>query len=176
MWWSRLAPPHLHAWTDSAPLRLVPHVAATHAPAPHALAGDGWWRADPQARLLRWVEERPGSQVTTPLLRWLAARVADDGHPARGGLWAHASWPVSRAVRTWLQAHHPRGTRAGGGRLVLGPWPRQSPGRQRLAPPGVPGTRAVAEPTRTRTGQDTRPRLCADDHGELFAPLAHKVA
>jgi hypothetical protein len=37
-WWSRLAQPALHAWTDDAPLRLVERAADKADPDPKALA------------------------------------------------------------------------------------------------------------------------------------------
>jgi hypothetical protein len=102
--------------------------------------------------------------------------LADEGQQALIVMWDHASWHGSRAVRTWLKAHHQRVKHAGGCRLVLCHWPRQSPWLNPIAPTWVHGKRAIAEPTRTLTGAETRQRICADDHGERLAPLAQKVA
>jgi hypothetical protein len=176
VWWSRLAHPHLHAWTDSEPLRLVQQVADTHDPAPKALACYGLWRADTNAMLIRFVDGRPVSHVTTQFLGWLAERMADDGKQALVVIWDNASWHTSREVRRWLKVHHQRVKRAGGCRLLMGQLPSQSPWRNRIEPQGVPGKRAIAEPTRKRTREETRHRICDDDHGELLGPLAQKVA
>jgi hypothetical protein len=91
-------------------------------------------------------------------------------------IWDHASWHTSRDVRTWLQAQNQRVKRDGGGRLLLCQWPRKRPWLTRLEPKWVHGKRAIAEPTRKLTGEETRQRSCAYYHGELLAPLAQKVA
>jgi hypothetical protein len=111
-----------------------------------ALACDGWLRTDTQAMLIRFVDGRPVSLVTTQFLGWLAARWAADGTQALCIVWDHASWHVSCAVRTWMKAHHP------------------------------PVKRAIAEPTRKLTGAETKQRICTDYHCELLAPIAQKVA
>jgi hypothetical protein len=79
-------------------------------------------------------------------------------------------------VRTWLKAHNQWVKRAGGCRLVLGQLPSKSPWLNRIEPKWVHGKRAIAEPTRTLTGEETRQRICDDYHYELFTPLAQKVA
>jgi hypothetical protein len=176
VWWSRLAHPPLHAWTDSEPLRVVQPVADPHDPDSTALACYGLWRADTHVMLRRVVEGRPVSHGTTQLLRWLAERLADDGKQALVVIWDHASWHVSREVRTWLTAPHQRVKRAGGGRLVRGQLPRKSPGLNRIEPTWGQGQRAIAEPTRKLTGQETRPRIGDYYHCELLGPLAQQVA
>jgi DDE superfamily endonuclease len=175
-WWSRLAHPALHAWTASQPLRLVQHAADQHDPEPKALACDGLWRADPHALLMRFVDGRPIRHVTTQYLEWLAARMAADGKQALVVSWDTASWHTSRAVRTWLKAHNQRVKRAGGCRLLLCQLPSKSPWLNRIEPKWVHGKRAIAEPARKLTGEETRQRICAYYHCELLAPLAQKVA
>lgn len=176
VWWSRLAHPHLHAWTDSEPLRLVQQVADTHDPDPKALACYGLWRADTKAMLIRFVDGRPVSHVTTQFLGWLAERLADEGKQALVVIWDNASWHVSREVRTWLKTHNQRVKRAGGCRLVLCQLPSKSPWLNRIEPKWVHGKRAIAEPTRKLTGEETRQRICDYYHCDLLAPLAQKVA
>jgi hypothetical protein len=176
VWWSRLAQPSLHAWTDSQPLRLVQQAADKHDPDPKALACYGLWRADTHAMPLRFVGGRQVSHVTSQYLGWLAERLADEGKQALIVRWDNASWHVSRAVRTWLKAHNQRVKRAGGCRLVMCQLPSKSPWLHRIEPKWVHGKRAIAEPTRKLTGAETRQRICDYYHGELLAPLAQKVA
>jgi hypothetical protein len=38
VWWSRLAQPNLHAWTDDTPLRLLQNEPDRHDPEPKAVA------------------------------------------------------------------------------------------------------------------------------------------
>jgi transposase len=176
VWWSRLAHPALHAWTDGQPLRLVEQAMDKHDPAPNALACYGMWRADPQARLIRFVEGRPVSHVTTQYLGWLAERLANDGKQALVVIWDKASWHTSREVRTWLKTHNQRVKHSGGCRLLLCQLPSKSPWLNRIEPKWVHGKRAIAEPTRTLTGEETQQRICDYYHCELLAPLAQKVA
>jgi hypothetical protein len=49
--------------------------------------------------LLRFVNGRPVSAVTTPLLAWLTACLAAEGTTALRLVWDKASWHVSPAVR-----------------------------------------------------------------------------
>jgi hypothetical protein len=176
VWWSRLAHPDLRAWTAGAPLRLVPHTVDRHAPEPKALACDGLLRADTNAMLIRFVDGRPVSLVTTQFLGWLAARLADDGKQARFIVWDNASWQVSGAVRTWMKAPNQRVKRAGGCRLVICQWPTKRPWLNRIAPKWVHGKRAIAEPPRQLTGAETRQRICTYYHCVILAPIAQKVA
>jgi transposase len=176
VWWRRWAPPALPAWTDSQPLRLAPQAADTHDPDPKALAGDGVWRAATHAMRLRFVDGRPISHVTTQYLGWLAERLADDGQQALIVIWDNASWHTSREVRRWLKAPNQRVKRAGGGRLLTCQLPSQSPWLNRIEPTWVHGKRAITEPTRKLTGEETRQRICAYYPCELLAPLAQKVA
>ena len=114
MWWSRLAQPNLQAWTEAKPLRLLQNEPDRHDPEAKAVACYGLLRADTQGMRLRFVDGRPISAVTTQCLAWLTDRVAAEGKTALLLVWDHASWHVSQAVRTWLQAHHRRVKRAGG--------------------------------------------------------------
>ena len=67
VWWSRLAQPHLHTWTDDKPLHVLQNEPDRHDPEPKAVACYGLLRADTQGMLLRFVDGRPVSAVTTPV-------------------------------------------------------------------------------------------------------------
>ena len=86
MWWSRLAQPNLHTWTDEKPLRLLQNEPDRHDPEPKAVACYGLLRADTQDMLLRFVDGRPVSAVTTQFLAWLTALVGRrrQNRPAAG--------------------------------------------------------------------------------------------
>src|SRR5215211_4005868 len=74
VWWSRLAQPAMHAWGET--LRLHAKVRAKDDPQPKALACYGVLRTDQDRVLLRFVEGRPVSRVTTDFLAWGADRLA----------------------------------------------------------------------------------------------------
>jgi len=114
VWWSRLAQPNLHTWTDDKPLRLLQNEPDRQDREPKAVACYGLLRTATQGMLLRFVDGRPVSAVTTQFLAWLTARLAAEGKKALLMVWDNASWHVSQAVRAWLKAHNRRVKRDGG--------------------------------------------------------------
>jgi hypothetical protein len=176
VWWSRLAQPTLHAWTDGAALRLVQREADRHDLGPKALACYGLLRADTQAMLLRFVDGRPVSAVTTRFLAWLTACLAHEHKQALLIIWDNASWHTSREVRTWIKTHNRRVKCEGGCRLVMCQLPTKSPWLNRIEPKWVHGKRAIAEPARKLTVDETQQRICDYYHCERLTPLAQKVA
>ncbi len=110
--------------------------------------------------LLRWVDGRPVSAVTTQCLAWLTARLAAAGKTALLMVGDHASWHGSAAVRPWLQAHNRRVKRHGGGRVVVCPVPRKRPWLNRLEPTWGHGKRASAAPARTLHVEELQHRSC----------------
>jgi hypothetical protein len=172
VWWSRLAQPNRHTWTDGKPVHLVQHEPDRHDPEPNAVACDGLLRADTQGMLLRFVEGRPVSAVTTQFLAWLTAWLAAEGKTALLLVWDNASWHVSQAVRAWLTAHHRRVKREGGCRVVVCPLPVKSPWLNRIEPQWGHGPRAIAEPDRKLRVAELKHRIGAYDDCELLAPIA----
>lgn len=82
VWWSRLAQPHLQAWTAGKPLRLLHNESDRHDPEPKAVAGYGLLCADTQGRRLRFGDGRPVRAVPAPFLAWRTARLATAGQTA----------------------------------------------------------------------------------------------
>ena len=120
--------------------------------------------------LLRFVDGRPVRAVTTQFLAWLTDRLAAEGKSALLMGWEDASWHVSQAVCTWLQAHNRRVKREGGCRVVVSPLPIKSPWLNRIEPKWVHGKRAIAEPDR-KLGVDELPhRICAYYDSAFAAP------
>jgi transposase len=167
-WWSRLARPALHTWTDGeAPLRLVEQTVPDDDPDPKALAcyglllrqdgavdpaGDEVW--------LRFVDGRPVSALTTQFLAWCCDRLAAAGHTTLLLVWDNASWHVSGVVRTWLRDHNQRVQREGGVRIVPCFLPRKSPWLNPIEPKWVHAKRRVVEPARLLTARPGGARLC----------------
>jgi len=100
VWWSRLAQPALHAWGET--LRLKAKARAKDDPQPKALACYGLLRTDQDRVLLRFVEGRPVSRVTTDFLAWGADRLAAEDKRVWVLVWDNAAWHVSRAVQAWI--------------------------------------------------------------------------
>jgi transposase len=176
VWWSRLAQPNLHTWTDTKPLRLLQNEPERSDPEPKAVACYGLLRADTQGMLLRFVAGRPVSAVTTQFLAWLTGRLAAEGKTALLLVWDNASWHISQAVRAWLKAHNRCVKREGGCRVVVCRLPTKSPWLNRIEPKWVHGKRAVAEPERKLSVEELEQRICAYYECERLEHIAQKVA
>lgn len=176
VWWSRLAQPRLHTWTATKPRRLIQKEPDTQDLEPKAIACYGVLRADTQTMFLRFVDGRPVSGGTTQFLGWLTERLAQEKKQALLVVWDNASWHTSREVRSWIKGHNRRVKQAGGCRLLVCPLPSKSPWLNRIEPKWVHGKRAIAEPDRKLTVEETKQRICDYYHCELLAPLAQTVA
>lgn len=132
----------------------------------------GLLRTDTQGMLLRFVDGRPVSAVTTQFLGWLTARLTAEGKTALLMVWDNASWHVSQAVRAWLKAHNRRVKRDGGCRVVVCPLPIKSPWLNRIEPKWVHGKRAIAEPDRKLGKEELKHRICTYYDCELLEPIA----
>src|SRR3954451_14607632 len=161
VWWSRLAQPDLHAWTDDAPMRLGERTARKDDPDPKALACYGLLRADTGEMLLRFVVGRPVSQVTEDFLGWVCDVLAEEGKRALLLVWDNASWHVSGRVRAWIKEHNRRVKRERAGvRIVVCQLPSKSPWLNPIEPKWVHGKRAIVEPGRMLTAQEVKDRVC----------------
>jgi hypothetical protein len=115
-------------------------------PDPKAIACYGILRADTQEVLVRFVEGRPVSAVTTAFLTWVCERLAVDGKKALLLVWDNASWHLSREVRDWIRAHNRYAKQTGGVRIIVCQLPIKSPWLNRIEPHWIHAKRAVMEP------------------------------
>ena len=177
MWWSRFAQPRLSPWTDDKPLRLLQHKSDRHDPEPKAIACYGLLRADTQGMLLRFVDRRPVSAVTTQFLgvgsqnAWLPKgkqRCCWCGTMPRG----MSARPCGRGAR--------RTTGASSGTAAVALWcvpcQSKSPWLNRIEPKWVHGKRAIAEPDRKLGVDELKHRICAYYDCELLDPIAQQVS
>jgi transposase len=164
-WWSRVARPALHAWSDDGPPRLAALTVARADPDPKALACYGLLlrsgAAAPEEVWLRFIDGRPVSAMTAQFLAWCCQRLAAAGTTTLLLVWDNASWHGSAAVRTWLQTHNQRAHREGGVRLVPCFLPSKSPWLNPIEPTWVHGKRRIVEPTRLLTARELEERVCA---------------
>ena len=164
-WWSRLALPNLHAWSDTEPLHLAQRGRERADPDPKALACYGLLRADTDRLLLRFVQGRPVSQVTEDFLSWVCERLAAEGKTALLLVWDNAGWHLSKEVRHWLRQHNRAVKQRGHGiRIVACFLPTKSPWLNPIEPRWVHGKRRVAEPARLLTADELERRVCAAFH------------
>jgi transposase len=166
-WWSRLARPQAHAWTDPAdgPLRLLEQDAPKDDPDPKALACYGVLLRQvqqPERIWLRFVDGRPVSALTEQFLAWGCARLQETGVRVWLLIWDNASWHVSKRVRAWIRAHNRQVKQRGQGvRIVSCFLPVKSPWLNPIEPKWVHGKRAIVEPARLLSAQELADRVCA---------------
>ncbi len=168
-WWSRLAQPTLHTWSeDGQPLRLHELALAPDDPDPTALAcyglltrtvqPEGTWA---EALWLRFVDGRPVSGVTTQFLAWCCTKLAAQGKRALLLIWDNASWHLSQAVRSWLRDHNRQVKREGQGvRIVVCPLPVKSPWLNPIEAKWPHAKRKVMEADRVLPARELAGRVC----------------
>lgn len=176
VWWSRLARPGLHAWADGDPMRLHEPAADAADRDPKALACYGLLRGDTGGMMLRFVAGRPVSQVTEDFLAWACVRLAAEGKKALLLVWDNASWHVSKRVRAWIKDHNRRAKQAGGVRILACFLPVKSPWLNAIEPKWAHGKKAIAEPERKLTAQETKDRIHSYYDTQPVPPLKQKVA
>ena len=167
VWWSRLAQPNQHAWTEAdAQYKLQELTLPTDDPDPKALACYGLLvRPGPQQAdqmWLRFVAGRPVSAVTIEFLAWCSARLAAQGFTALLLILDNASWHRIHAVRHWIRQHN-RQVKQGavGVRIVVCQLPSKSPWLNPIEPKWVHGKRAVSEADRLLSADELAMRVYA---------------
>jgi hypothetical protein len=123
-WWSRLARPQVHTWTEAAAgaLRLVEQAVAASDPDPKALACYGVLvrqTAQDEHIWLRFVAGRPVSALTEQFLAWCCGTLQEADVPVWVLIWDNASWHVSKRVRAWIRAHNRQVKQEGRGVRIL---------------------------------------------------------
>lgn len=160
----------MHAWqSQEHPFHLVEQSWKTGDPDPKALACYGiLWQDGPQEApvrqrmWLRFVNGRPVSAITLQFLDWCCERLSKEGKRNWLLIWDHASWHVSKMVRTWIREHNQQVKQSGQGvRLLPLLLPKQSPWLNPIEPKWVHGKRAVVEPARLLSASELAERVCA---------------
>lgn len=162
-WWSRLARPTLHTWTEpDQPLRLVEQTVAKSDPDPKALACYGLLRADVDQVWLRFVDGRPISAITIQFLAWCLERLAREGKTALLLVWDNASWHISAEVRAWVRRHNRQVKQTDRRvRLLLCHLPVKSPWLNPIEAHWVHGKRNIVEADRLLSAHEVADRVCA---------------
>jgi len=169
-WWSRFEQPRLSTWCEAdQALRLVEQVKCREDAERKALACYGLlvrWPTETQPMaekmLLRFVDGRPVSAITTQFLAWCCEQLQAMGKRVLALIWDNASWHISQAVRTWIREHNRQAKRSGQGvRILVSLLPVKSPWLNPIEPKWMHGKRRVAEPDRTLSIQELADRICA---------------
>lgn len=136
-----------------------------------ALACYGLWFETSQRMLLRFVQGRPVSNVTRRFLAWVLDQLGREGKTVLVLIWDNASWHISHQVRTWIKAHNRSVKREGGVRLLVWELPVKSPWLNPIEPRWLHGKRAILEPERKLSAQETMERICAHYGCQVLEPI-----
>jgi hypothetical protein len=184
VWWSRVALPALHAWSETTEgMRLLERSVAKEDPDPKALACYGLLvrlgGAESEQVGLRFVEGRPVSGQTIQYLDWCCEELAALGKKALLLVWDNASWHKSGEVRGWIQGQNRDVKRTGKGVRIVGcRLPSKSPWLNPIEPRWTHGKRRVVEPARLLSAGERIERVYdAYDCPHLpLLPMPQKVA
>lgn len=134
---------------------------------------------EPDQMLLRFVDGRPISAVTSDFLSWCNQRLAAQGIAVLVVVWDNASWHKSQHVRDWLRQHNREVKHTGQGvRIITCLLPSKSPWLNPIEPKWVHGKRAISEPARMLSADELERRVCAyyDCGREIHLTMPEKVA
>jgi hypothetical protein len=171
VWWSRLAQPRMHAWTDGSPMRVQLLKADDDDPDPDAICCYGLLRNDTGRVTVRFVEDRPVGDITIQFLSWASETVATEGKKVLIVVWDEASWHRADTVSSWVRMHNDRAKQTGGVRLVICELPVASPWLNNIEPCWTHAKKAIMEPDRKLTAQEITSRVCEHFGCELLSYL-----
>lgn len=176
VWWSRFAQPHLHSWVEDEPLRMVQREAAKDDIEPKAIACYGLLRKDTEQVKIRFLEDRPVSEITILFLQWIIEELEKEGKKAMFLIWDNASWHTSNMVKKWLKAHNRKAKQEGGVRIIRCQLPSKSPWFNPIEPHWRHGKKAICEPDGELTKQMIEQRVCDYFNSEQLPRLSKNVA
>ena len=172
VWWSRLAQPQLHSWTEGEALQLQELRAEKAETDPKAIACYGLLRADTGKIWLRFVNGRPVSSITIEFLVWVIEKLQQEGKKALLLVWDNASWHISQQVRGWVRTHNRQAKKADGVRILICQLPVKSPWLNCIEPHWVHGKRAIVEPSCKLTAAELISRVCDYYSCELLSHIS----
>src|SRR6266704_1745467 len=167
VWWSRLSQPDQHRWVEAdEKTRLQELQRPKEDTDPKALACYGMLLRGSQEptdqMLLRFVDGRPVSAVTTDFLTTCCNELEAQSITVLVLIWDNASWHKSQIVRDWIRTHNRTVKReASGVRLLPFLLPTKSPWLNPIEPKWVHGKRNVSESDRLLSADELETRVCA---------------
>jgi transposase len=163
-WWSRVAQPNLHSFSEAGePLRLVEHSLTKDDPDPKAISCYGLYMPElQQSWLRRFVDGRPVSAITTSFLEWCCQKLETVSKKGLVLIWDNASWHISREVRRWIGSHNRQVKKSSSGvRIVTCFLPKRSPWLDSIEPKWIHGKRRVVEADGVLGAHELAERVCS---------------
>tara|TARA_B100000315_G_C14492405_1_gene548215 strand:- start:71 stop:679 length:609 start_codon:yes stop_codon:yes gene_type:complete len=167
-WWSRYKRPKVHAWAQPGRfLRMVEQSVPKDETEPKALACYGllvrWTPTDGQVNeeaWLRFVDDRPVSEMTTSFLDWSCNKLEAMGKKALVLVWDNAPWHISKMVRNWIGEHNRKVKHdTKGVRVLVCPLPIKSPWLNPIEAKWAHGKRRIAQADGLLTAQELTQRV-----------------
>jgi hypothetical protein len=160
IWWSRLHRPRMQAWADGSPMKMHVLTAEDNDPDPIAICCYGMLRNDTKKVMLRFSEDRPVGDITTLFLEWVCQMLHEEGKRRLIVIWDDASWHASTMVVNWAKEHNCSVRLEDGVEIVHFELPVGSPWLNNIEPCYMWAKRAIVEPDRKLTAQETVNRVC----------------
>ena len=119
-WWSRLARAALKSWSEAGePLRLIEQSVEKDDPDRKAISCYGLYVPELEKVLVRFVDGRPVSSITTRFLSWCCQKLQAAGKRVWVLIWDNASWHISKEVRGWIASHNRKVKNGGEGVRII---------------------------------------------------------
>jgi transposase len=174
VWWSRIAQPSVHAWTDGPPMKVQLLQSDRDDPDPDAICCYGFLRKDTHRVILRFVEGRPLAELSIEFLDWVCWQMGREGKKVLIVVWDDASWHTAGSVPSWVRDHNRQAKRNGRVRLVICELPVASPWLNNIEPCWRHAKKAIMEPDRKLTAEEITGRVCDHFGCELLPYLQAK--
>jgi hypothetical protein len=174
VWWSRIAQPSIHAWTDDPPMRVQLLRSDRDDPDPDAICCYGFLRMDTHKVILRFVEGRPLAELSIEFLDWVCWEMRREGKKVLIVVWDDASWHTAESVPSWVRDHNRQAKKDGGVKLVICELPVASPWLNNIEPCWKHAKKAIMEPDRKLTAEEIMGRVCDHFGCELLPYLQAK--
>jgi transposase len=143
---------------------------------PKAIACYGLLRKDTEQVRVRFLEERPVSEITIQFLQWIVQELEKEGKKAMFLIWDNATWHKSKMVLKWLKANNRKAKENRGVRIIRCQLPSKSPWLNPIEPHWRHGKRAICEPNGELTKEMIEQRVSDYFGSEQLPRLSNKVA
>jgi transposase len=144
---------------------------------PKAIACYGIYLQTASQMLVRFVEQRPVSEITCQFLEWGCQQVSGMGRRAMPIIWDNATWHLSKQVRQWIRTHNRTVKQTGMGvRLIICRLPVKSPWLNAIEPKWIHAKRAIVQPDRILTAIELKTRVCDYFRCPRLDSLAKKLS
>ena len=160
VWWSRLQRPRMQAWADGHPLKMHVLKADDNDPDPIAICCYGILRHDTKKVVVRFADDRPVGDITALFLEWVCQILHEEGKKRLIVIWDDAPRHACATVLDWTRQHNGSVKRVGGVEIIHFELPVRSPWLNNIEPCYVWVKRAIVEPDRKLSEQETVHRVC----------------